>query len=318
MGNESDPCRYPRSRSLVSPPHPLYADELQPDIEVLIDQAANDRVPPLPVHQQQRLFDELHVGRLEQQVHSKLTSAQQVLSTTIVIEAVVQGIQEDVVMLPANKTFASMISAINRHKVGIVVCSNHLQPASSRLNILVCFLCSMQPRPVGDSDPRSLVDQLNADQRTVYDRYQEGLRRGEQQLLVLHGPGGCGKTHLVRCILTLHPNGTSITSAFTGNAAFQVQGVLFFSSFGINVITHETDDSPSYLDYKRTLRRARLIVVDEVSMLRLSAIKALDKRLRLLHSNPSVPFGGINIILCGDFYQLSPIAGKPIYLTCVE
>ena len=39
----------------------------------------------------------------------------------------------------------------------------------------------------------------------------------------------------------------------------------------------------------------------------------MDSRLSTIVSNPETEFGGINVILCGDFYQLSPIASKPLY-----
>lgn len=55
-----------------------------------------------------------------------------------------------------------------------------------------------------------------------------------------------------------------------------------------------------------------IIIVDEVSMMKKSELAKLDRLLRK-QKMMNVPFGGVNILLTGDFLQLPPIGAEPIY-----
>ncbi|XP_044716520.1 PIF1-like helicase domain-containing protein [Hirsutella rhossiliensis] len=69
----------------------------------------------------------------------------------------------------------------------------------------------------------------------------------------------------------------------------------------------------SYL-IKKKLRDVRYLVIDEKSMLGLRQLSWIDKRLRqVFPARAAEFFGGISIILVGDFFQLPPIANKPLY-----
>jgi len=56
-----------------------------------------------------------------------------------------------------------------------------------------------------------------------------------------------------------------------------------------------------------------LIFIDEVSMMRKYQLAQLDKRLRVAKRVSDVSFGGVHIVLVGDFLQLPPVGGEPIY-----
>ena len=58
----------------------------------------------------------------------------------------------------------------------------------------------------------------------------------------------------------------------------------------------------------------RLLVIDEVSQLTAKLIDDLDKKLRLI-TGVRKPFGGLHVILCGDFVQLPPVSASPLYVT---
>jgi hypothetical protein len=53
--------------------------------------------------------------------------------------------------------------------------------------------------------------------------------------------------------------------------------------------------------------QVKCIVIDEISMMGQHALAALDRKLRTTMGMPCTLFGGINIVLCGDFYQLPPV-----------
>ena len=51
----------------------------------------------------------------------------------------------------------------------------------------------------------------------------------------------------------------------------------------------------------------KLLIIDEVSMLSLKLLLILDQLGRRIHNKLDEPFGGIQVIFTGDFYQLAPI-----------
>ena len=55
-------------------------------------------------------------------------------------------------------------------------------------------------------------------------------------------------------------------------------------------------------------RACSRLVVDEVSMLDARLFDALDAIARAVRNRPDAPFGGIQLVLCGDFFQLPPVA----------
>src|SRR5690606_27918042 len=58
---------------------------------------------------------------------------------------------------------------------------------------------------------------------------------------------------------------------------------------------------------RNVLKSIDLLVIDEVSMLRADILDAIDYRMRSVKRNYQVPFGGIQVLLIGDLYQLPPV-----------
>ena len=61
-------------------------------------------------------------------------------------------------------------------------------------------------------------------------------------------------------------------------------------------------------------RDCRFLMIDEKSMIDLKMLSLIDDRLRvILPATSHLPFGGMNVLISGDFYQLPPVGGKPLY-----
>jgi len=127
------------------------------------------------------------------------------------------------------------------------------------------------------------------------------------------GAAGSGKTHLLNAYLKyLKERGVEpgITAA-TGIAATHLGGQTIHAWSGLGVrdklSAQDLDEleGKSYL-WKR-LSRATVLVIDEISMLHHFRLDLLDRIMRSF-KRTEVPFGGIQVILCGDFCQLPPVS----------
>lgn len=99
-----------------------------------------------------------------------------------------------------------------------------------------------------------------------------------------------------------------VVLAPTGVAAVNVGGQSIHSFFGF-----KPDVTPGGIrrkgrDEKKNLyKRLTTIVVDEVSMVRADLLGCIDKFLRMNGPDQTLPFGGVQMILIGDLYQLPPV-----------
>ena len=58
----------------------------------------------------------------------------------------------------------------------------------------------------------------------------------------------------------------------------------------------------------------RFLIIDEKSMIDIKTLSLIDDRLRaILPASSHLPFSGVNVLLCGDFFQLPPVGGQPLY-----
>jgi len=128
--------------------------------------------------------------------------------------------------------------------------------------------------------------------------------------LFITGPGGTGKSTLVRQIA--EGGGVHVT-AMTGCAALLLEcsAKTLHSWAGIGLgkdsieKTIETIKRKSHV--KKRWTSARTLIIDEVSMLTPELFERLDTIGRALRKQPNLPFGGLQLILVGDFCQLPPI-----------
>ena len=145
--------------------------------------------------------------------------------------------------------------------------------------------------------------------------------------IFLTGKAGTGKTTFLR-ELAQGTHKRFVVVAPTGIAALNAKGVTIHSQFllpfGSFLPTREPEgnytDRPGFFTQQTLARRhplnqlrrnvlkaIDLLVIDEVSMLRADILDAIDYRLRSVKRNYQVPFGGVQVLLIGDLYQLPPV-----------
>jgi ATP-dependent exoDNAse (exonuclease V) alpha subunit len=135
--------------------------------------------------------------------------------------------------------------------------------------------------------------------------------------LFLTGKAGTGKSTLLRYIASTTKK-KNIILAPTGIAAINVGGSTLHSFFKLpfhpllpNDSKYNARNIRETLKYnsekRKLLREVELIIIDEISMVRADIIDFIDKVLRIYCRNMREPFGGKQLLLVGDIYQLEPV-----------
>ena len=127
--------------------------------------------------------------------------------------------------------------------------------------------------------------------------------------LFLTGKAGTGKSTLIRHYLEQTDRST-ITVAPTGIAALNVDGYTIHRLFSFPLgVTEEHVRGGSYYPgrFARALKELDTLIIDEASMVRADLFDALTAALELYGPRPGTPFGGVQLVLVGDLYQLPPV-----------
>ncbi len=145
--------------------------------------------------------------------------------------------------------------------------------------------------------------------------------------IFLSGPGGTGKSYVIKMIhhdikyfFSKLPSTTIedplvLLTAFTGTAAFQIDGITLHSALHLPTtgVSKLSDEKLTVLCCKCS--QLKLLIIDECSMV--SAANLLSIHTRLCNSQhcseQGVLFGNVSILAVGDLYQLPPVKGKPIF-----
>lgn len=137
------------------------------------------------------------------------------------------------------------------------------------------------------------------------------------QSVFLTGKAGTGKSTFLRYI-TSHTRKKYVVLAPTGIAAVNVGGQTLHSFFRIPfkpILPNDPDFDRKCIKQRmqypghfiKLIRNLDLIIIDEISMVRADIIDFIDKLLRTYTGNQREPFGGKQLLLVGDVFQLEPV-----------
>jgi len=130
--------------------------------------------------------------------------------------------------------------------------------------------------------------------------------------IFITGKAGTGKSTLLH-YFKLNSQKNFVALAPTGVAAIKIKGETLHSFFRLPIKTPILKRDIKRLPRSRfggnreIVKNLDTLIIDEASMVRADILDAIDYSLRINRSKMSIPFGGVQIILFGDLYQLPPV-----------
>src|SRR6476620_2414825 len=125
----------------------------------------------------------------------------------------------------------------------------------------------------------------------------------------LTGKAGTGKSTLIRLFMA-ETDRNVVVVAPTGIAALNVDGYTIHRLFGFRTATSLDDvRGGEYRPgrFAKTLASLQTLIIDEASMVRADVFDMVAAALERFGPSPGAPFGGVQIVLVGDLYQLPPV-----------
>lgn len=173
----------------------------------------------------------------------------------------------------------------------------------------------------------TVIDNITLDETNVEFNYASDFVKHTDRLVYLTGKAGTGKTTFLKYLRETTTKNTVILAP-TGVAAINAGGQTIHSFFQIKPSVYipndkrlriradidDTDKSTIYDHFKyfkerlEIIRGMELLVIDEISMVRCDLLDVVDRLLRVFRRRENEPFGGVQVILIGDTFQLPPIA----------
>jgi len=130
----------------------------------------------------------------------------------------------------------------------------------------------------------------------------------EGRNIFLTGRAGTGKTTFLKYFRATTEKNV-VVLAPTGVAAVNIQGQTIHSFFKFHPGITEGDIKKVYKD-REIYEKLEILIIDEISMVRSDMLDCIDKFLRINGPEPGVVFGGVQVIVTGDLYQLPPIVQR--------
>ncbi|KAK3090521.1 hypothetical protein FSP39_012459 [Pinctada imbricata] len=187
-----------------------------------------------------------------------------------------------------------------------------------------CVEC--QSDRLSDEEYLKLLRALNVKQREFFNHVLHWIKVENDPIYAfLSGGAGVGKSVLIKALYqALHRHLHSkegedpddiriLLCAFTGKAAFNINGVTIASAFHKKYNQSNQSMSSDELNtFRMKYRNLSVVIIDEISMVGAKMLNFIDTRLKQLTAT-NKPFGGISIIAVGDLYQLQPVGDSWIF-----
>lgn len=146
--------------------------------------------------------------------------------------------------------------------------------------------------------------QVDLEITSEYEQVLALLTAGTPAVLAT-GVAGTGKSTLIQ-VVREQAGKRIVVVAPTGVAALNAGGVTIHSFFRFPPRCLNLDDIKE-ADDRALYEKLELLVIDEVSMVRADMLDGIDRSLRVNRRAPRVPFGGVQVLLVGDLFQLPPV-----------
>lgn len=126
------------------------------------------------------------------------------------------------------------------------------------------------------------------------------------QFIFVSGSAGTGKTTLIKYLMKKFSGSVAVVAP-TGVAALQVGGVTIHSFFKLppRIVFPEKDVKK--LADRKLYSSIKLLIIDEISMVRVDMVDAIDQFLKLNGPVEGAAFGGVQVLFVGDLFQLPPV-----------
>eukprot|EP00397_Hematodinium_sp_SG-2012_P003873 GEMP01003883.1.p1 GENE.GEMP01003883.1~~GEMP01003883.1.p1 ORF type:complete len:549 (+),score=146.94 GEMP01003883.1:480-2126(+) len=176
-----------------------------------------------------------------------------------------------------------------------------------------------QPEPQRSSERelkrRQVISSLSSEQQEIVN----AIRAGEN--IFFTGGAGTGKSFLLRLVIDLLPKETLAVTSSTGLAAQALQGTTLHQFAGLGI----PEKGARVMDLcrrmkKNTVNRWRscsVLILDEVSMVDGEFFGMVEEAARIIRKSLQ-PFGGLQLVIAGDFLQLPPISKEAKCQFCFE
>lgn len=147
---------------------------------------------------------------------------------------------------------------------------------------------------------------LSSEQQALFDYIE-----GSENNIFVTGRAGTGKSTLLTYLIENTKKKVAVCAP-TGVAALNVGGVTIHSLFGFPFGILGTEDIGRHLNRRsrEVLAAVDMLVIDEVSMVNADLMDTMSRAMGIARGRRKLPFGGAQVIMFGDPYQLAPVPGN--------
>lgn len=148
--------------------------------------------------------------------------------------------------------------------------------------------------------------QLSPEQQDLFDQMESTNAH-----MFITGRAGTGKSHLLR-FFTEHTEKKVAVCAPTGVAALNVEGQTIHSLFFLPIGLIGQQDLTISAPKRKLMQSIETLIIDEISMVNADVMDAIDRILREARNRRREPFGGVQVLMFGDPYQLAPVPPRTL------